>query len=143
MAYTTDKEIDLTARNTGNYIISSQHRRTGNENKSIWSLTYNDEVECFIQAMNGNWKEETEAWGIKVINNTLQVVGHTNNYTHELKLAKFVDGSNTNVWHGYPADYLRKVHDIPKEKILKDWVEKGFLTKAKMCKIRLGQACNL
>jgi hypothetical protein len=142
MPYTTDIEIDLKAHTTGNYIISSQHRKKGNQNKSVWTITFNEEVACFIQALNGKWRAGTEAWGVKVIGNILQIVG-LNNARQELKLAKFVDGTNTNVWHGYPADYMNKAQDRPTTDILKLWVEKGYLTKAKMSKIRLGQSCNL
>ncbi len=142
MAFTTDTEIDLTTRTTGNYIISSQHRRTGNPHKSIWTITFDEEVECFINAMNGNWKTEAVAWGIKVLDDVLHVVGlNTNN--QELKIAKFVDGNKTNVWHGYPADYMSKSQDRPETVILKTWVDNGYITKAKMSKIRLGQSCNL
>jgi len=142
MPYKADTEIDLTAHTTGNYIISSQHRRSGNPNKSIWIITFDEEVDCFIQALNGNWKTGTEAWGVKVIGDILQVVG-LNNDRQELKLAKFVDGTNNNVWHGYPADYMSNAQDRPATNILKVWVDNGYLTKAKMSKIRLGQSCNL
>ena len=142
MPFIADTEIDLSIHTTGNYIISSQHRRRGNSNKCIWTISFDEEVSCFIQALNENWKVDFEAWGIKTVNNILQVVG-VNNERQELKLAKFVDGANTNVWHGYPADYMRKANDRPATNILKDWVEYGYLTKAKMSKIRLGQSCNL
>lgn len=142
MPFKADTEIDLTAHNIGKYIISSQHRRKGNPNKSIWTITFNEEVNCFIQALTGDWKRGTEAWGVKVIDNIIQVVGQTND-SKELKLAKFVDGTNTNVWHGYPADYMSKAQDRPATNILKLWVNNGYLTKAKMSKIRLGQSCSL
>ncbi|RXK47062.1 hypothetical protein [Aquirufa rosea] len=142
MPYKADTEIDLTAQTTGSYIIASQHRKKGNPNKSIWTITFDEEVNCFIQALNGDWKIGKEAWGVKVIGDILQVVGLNNN-RQELKLAKFVDGTNTNVWHGYPADYMSKAQDRPATNILKVWVDNGFLTKAKMSKIRLGQSCNL
>jgi len=142
MPYIADTEIELTAQATGNYIISSQHRRKGNPNKSIWTITFDEEVHCFIQALSKNWKTVNEAWGIKLLNGVLQVVGKNHN-RQELKLAKFVDGANTNVWHGYPADYMNKAQDRPATDILKVWVNSGFLTKAKMSKIRLGQSCNL
>lgn len=142
MPYKADTEIDLTKKTKGNYIISSQHRRAGNPNKSIWVISFNEEIECFIQAMNGDWKVGAEAWGIKVVGDILQVVG-LNNDKHELKLAKFVDGTNKNIWHGYPADYMSKAQDRPATNILKAWVKNGFLTKSKMSKIRLGHSCNL
>lgn len=142
MPYTADCEINLTTQTIGNYIISSQHRRTGNPNKSIWIISFDEEVNCFIQALNANWRKGTEAWGIKVFGETLQVLG-LNYENRELKLAKFVDGTHTNVWHGYPADYMNRAQDRPATNILKVWVDNGYLTKAKMSKIRLGQACNL
>lgn len=142
MPYKADVEINLTAKTKGNYIISSQHRRSGNPNKCIWTITYEEEVNCFIQALNGDWRTGAEAWGVKVIGDILQVIG-LNNDNQELKLAKFVDGSKSNVWHGYPADYMKKAQDRPATNILKVWVDNGYLTKAKMSKIRLGQSCNL
>jgi hypothetical protein len=142
MPYIADTEIDLTKKADGNYLISSQHRKKGNPHKCIWTISFDEEVECFVQAMNGNWKLGSEAWGVKVIGNVLQILG-LNNSEQELKLAKFVDGAKTNVWHGYPADYLSKSQDRPATNILKVWVDSGYLTKAKMSKIRLGQLCNL
>ena len=95
-------------------------------------------LNALYKPMNGNWKAGTEAWGVKVLGDVLQVLGLNNN-KQELKLAKFVDGTNTNVWHGYPADYVSKSQDRPATNILKIWVDSGYLTKAKMSKIRLGQ----
>ena len=166
MRYKPDTEIDLKARTTGNYIISSQHRKKGKDHKSFWTITYQEEVECFILALNNQWKSgfKAEAWGFKHTNtiledgdnemDELEVLGfkHTNTILEvigkndngqDLKLAKFVDGTNTNVWHGYPADYMNKAQDRPDTEILKKWVEKGFLTKSKMAKIRRGQSYNL
>ncbi len=141
MAYQADIEIDLSDHITSNYIISSQHRRTGNSNKSLWIIDFEAEVLCFIDTVNNNWIEGCEAWGLKIENATLQVVGVLNN--RELKLAKFVDGTNSNVWHGYPADHMTKSQDRPTTGILKSWVTQGFISKAKMNKIRQGQLCYL
>lgn len=142
MQYKLDTEIDLKNEISCNYIISSQHRQTGNPQKSIWKITYKEEVQCFIQAIDCNWKSDSTAWGIKLKDASLQVIGHNNN-GQDLKVAKFVDGSNNNVWHGYPADHMNKAHDRPTTTVLKDWVQKGYLTKAKMSKIRQGQSCSL
>lgn len=144
MSYTSDTEIDLEIGD--NYIISSQHRRTGNSNKSIWTITFIEEVDCFIEAMNGGWKSGSEAWSLKVSNDKLQVVGENidmSGMKQELKLAKFVDGTKNKVWHGYPADYMNKNQDRPSTEVLKVWVNLGYLTKSKMNKIRQGQSCNL
>ncbi len=141
MTYRQDTELELQETEPSKYFISSQHRN-GNPNKSIWTISLEEEVNCFIQTISNNWKAGVEAWGIKLNGNTLQVVGISNN-KYELKLAKFVDGTNTDVWHGYPADHMYKAQDRPTTEILKLWVTEGYLSKAKMNKIRQGQLCNL
>lgn len=142
MPFQADKEISLTDFPSSKYIISSQHRKTGNPNKSIWIISFNDEVECFLQTLEKNWKQHNEGWGIKVLNDALQVIGNSVS-KDELKIAKFVDGSNTDVWHGYPADYMRNSQDRPTTEILTVWVNSGYITKSKMSKIRKGFSCNL
>ena len=142
MPYRQDIDIELEETEPSKYLISSQHRKKGNPNKSIWTISLEDEVNCFIQTICNNWKAGVEAWGIKPNGNTLQVVG-VNNNNEQLKLAKFVDGTNTDVWHGYPADHMYKAQDRPTTEILKSWVEQGYITKPKMSKIRQGKLCNL
>jgi hypothetical protein len=142
MPYKADTEIEHEDFAPSKYIVSSQHRRKGNPNKSIWTINFDEEIDCFIQTITKNWKNGVEAWGIKLIGTTLQVVGISNDKA-ELKLAKFVDGTNSNIWHGYPADHMTKSQDRPTTIILKNWVDNGYITKAKMNKIRQGQLCNL
>ena len=144
MPYITDTEIEIELEEelSTKYIISSQHRATGNPNKTVWSINFDDEVECFTQSKNSKWIENNCGWGLKITNSTLQNIGH--NFMNEtLKFAKFVDGKGNNIWHGYPADFLRRSQDRPPTFILKNWVEEGYLTKAKMNKIRRGQSCDL
>ena len=144
MPYQQDTEYDLKEHviDDCRYIISSHHRRVnGNPNKSIWTLTYDEEVECFIFSYCSKWIDDKICWGLAVNGTNLRIVGR--NFDNEdLKLAKFVE-ANDNLWHGYPADYLRKAQDRPATNTLKDWVSNGYITKAKMSKIRLGQSCNL
>ena len=142
MPFAADIEIDLSERIPNNYLISSQHRRRGNVNKCVWTISFDEEVECFVNTISNQWKIGSAAWGVKVTNKIPQVVG-VNNSREELKLAKFVGGIKTNIWHGYPADYMNRSQDRPATLILQSWVKKGYITKAKMTKIRLGQPCNL
>lgn len=142
MPYKADTVIDLTGHTTSNYLISSQHRRRGNPNKCRWTITFAEEVACFIQTINQNWRDGNEGWGLKLNNILVQVVG-INNDNEELKIAKFIDGTGTNVWHGYPADYTSRSQDRPTTGILRTWVNNGYITKSKMTKIRLGQPCSL
>lgn len=142
MEYKVDKEIDLSEYKIGNYIISSQHRKKSNPNKSIWTITYKEEVECFIFAFDKKWNTDNEGWGLKIYDGLIQEIGQDFEYK-KLKIAKFVDGNQKNVWHGYPVDHMIKPNDRPTTEILKAWVDKGYLTKAKMCKIKQGKSCNL
>ncbi len=143
MPYKTDRKIDLTHEQLDcKYIISSQHRRKGNAEKCFWIVTFDDEVNCFIHTIRQNWFINSEAWGLILSNNILQVIGRNSN-NDELKLAKFVDGNDNGVWHGYPADYMLRSQDRPATEILQTWVNNGYISKAKMSKIRLGQSCNL
>jgi hypothetical protein len=142
MPYTADVRIDLSPKFSSEYIISSQHRRVGNVNKCIWIVSFEEEVNCFTNTFTENWISKTKAWGLLIENDLLKVIGLNNN-NQELKLAKFVDANNNNIWHGYPADYMNRVHDIPLENVLKNWVLKKYITKAKMNKIRRGISCNL
>ncbi|MBL7840604.1 MAG: hypothetical protein JNJ75_10720 [Cyclobacteriaceae bacterium] len=101
-----------------------------------------EEVNCFVQAIKENWKVGSQAWGLKIVNTVIQVVGH-NSRNRELKLAKFIVGNDKDIWHGYPADYMMRAQDRPATDILKAWVNNGYISKAKMSKIRLGHSCNL
>jgi len=144
MTYQQDKEYDLKEHVVDDcrYIIVSHHRMNGNPKKSIWTLTHDGEIKCFIFSYCSNWIDDKVGWGLSINGTNLQIVGH--NFDNEdLKIAKFVNPNNNKLWHGYPADYLRKAHDRPATNTLKDWVSKGLITKAKMSKIRLGQSCNL
>lgn len=143
MPHQVDTEIDLTEQKVDSkYIISSQHRRKGNIHKCIWIISLDEEVNCFVQAIKENWKVGSQAWGLKIVNTVIQVVGH-NSRNRELKLAKFIVGNDKDIWHGYPADYMMRAQDRPATDILKAWVNNGYISKAKMSKIRLGHSCNL
>lgn len=155
MPYQLDTEIEInvdvtnfsTKKAKPNYIISSLHRRQDNSNKSIWTISPAEEVDCFIRTVKEGWINRTnekkkEAWGLKPNNRHLDVIGK-NNKDQELKLAKFVDGDDKDVWHGYPADYRNKSNDRPPEDILRRWIDKKYIDKRKMVKIRSGKSCSL
>jgi hypothetical protein len=142
MPFTRDTELDLNIRSTDKYIISSQHRRSGNPNKSIWTITNEEEVACFILSVNSNWTSNHIGWGIKLIGSVLQVVGR-NDANADLKFAKFVDGTKRKVWHGWPADYRRKKQDIPSTIVLALWKNKNYISKSQVRKIKQQITCNL
>lgn len=142
MPYIADSEIDLRPDVESKYIISSQHRRTGNHNKCTWIASFDEEVQCFSVSYTEKWIINTKAWGFLFSDNTLKVIG-CNNKNQELKLAKFVDAGSNNVWHGYPADPMNRIQDIPVKAILLKWVANKYITKATMSKLTRGLSCNL
>ena len=141
MPYQTNIALDLTPRVTQKYLVSPAHRRR-QAGKSRWTISVDEEVECFIHSQTHNWIEASTAWGIIQNGNGLLILGlSTTNIS--LKLAKFVDSDGTNLWHGYPADFVRNNHDRPGMLTLHDWKTRGFIEKHHMIKIRKGKECNL
>lgn len=139
MPYTLDTEININHNLI--YIISSQHRNNTN-NKSKWSVSFSQEVACFRLAHLRNWCINFKGWGIIISKGEIIVLGR-NRFNERIKIAKFIDSNTNNKWHGYPADYIRKVQDRPTLAVLLNWREKGYITKHQISKIRSGKKCNL
>jgi hypothetical protein len=139
--FKSDIPLDLRPRTDKQYIVSSAHRRH-QANKSWWIIPIDSEVDCFITSIINNWIESTTAWGNIHNGNGLEILGN-NSFHIPLKLAKFVDSANTNIWHGYPADYVRNEQDRPGIVILQDWRIRGIIEKHHVVKIRKGKECNL
>ena len=59
-----------------------------------------------------------------------------------LIFGKFVDGSASATWHGYPADYRRRPQDRPPIPVLQDWVTQGILEKHHVAKVSGGMRCS-
>ncbi len=141
MPYEIDKNIDLKPTTTSIYYVSSSHRRV-QRNKSRWTVTVDQEVECFISSQLNSWIEDVFSWGLIPNGNGLLVLGQ-NSQNEELKIAKFVAKNNDGFWHGYPADYCKNVQDRPGMSILSDWRTNGYIEKHHIIKIRQGKECNL
>jgi hypothetical protein len=125
------------------YIIRTVHRRRGNPTKCIWTITPQEEIDCFKVAASNKWLEVTEGWGIKInTEGKLDQIG-VSERDEALKIAKFVDSNSDRKWHGYPADYCRRKQDKPPERILRDWHTRSLITKAKMSKITQRKLCSL
>ena len=139
--YELDTNIDLIPRTEAKYYISSAHRRV-QRNKSRWTTTLEQEVECFVSSQINNWVEEICSWGIVQNGNSLLILGQ-NPQNESLKIAKFVAKNNDNVWHGYPADFCRNIQDRPSITILQNWRTNGHIEKHHITKIRQGKQCNL
>jgi hypothetical protein len=125
------------------YKVRSVHRRHGNPNKCIWTISLEAEVECFRDSALKKWLENKEGWGLKFnTQGRLEQVG-VSDTKEELKIAKFVDSSSTTEWHGYPADYCSRNKDRPSLKVLEDWKDKNIISKTQMSKIKQYKKCNL
>jgi hypothetical protein len=140
--YTLDTQIPLSPIIDRIYYISSAHRNLVTADKSKWTISVNKEVECFIEGQTSEWIEDNFSWGLKFNGNALEEIG-VNTQNQVLKIAKFIDSSNNNIWHGYPADYIRKQQDRPSIAILSKWRERNIISKHHIVKIRQGKSCNL
>lgn len=125
------------------YLVSDKHRQWGNPNKSIWTVLPKEEYHCFQFTYQNNWIEVNDAWGyLPGGGKHLKILGRGIN-GEKLQLARFRRDPNATEWHGYPCNYISNTYDIPSTSIMKQWVEKKVITKAKMSKIQQGIACNL
>ena len=113
--------------NLGNgvsYTISAAHRRKSSK-KSRWTISTNEEFACFSNSITNTWKQNFSAWGLHIVNSTPDILGKGVN-KEDLKVAKFVDGSKNNIWHGYPANILANKQDIPPTSILLLWEKLNY-----------------
>jgi hypothetical protein len=125
------------------YKIRSVHRRHGNSEKCIWTISLQEEVDCFKTSADEKWLEDTKGWGLKMNSaGGLSEIGISERQ-EVLKIAKFVDSGSTREWHGYPADYCRRNQDRPSMKVLMDWKDRGLINKTKMDKIKQYKRCSL
>lgn len=128
------------------YLCAGQHRTPRQRReKSLWSISVDDEVNCFILAHNNKWllPSANSGWSLHICNYKKPGVLGINRFGEDLKIAKFVNKSQAKEWHGYPADYERNINDRPKTEILIDWVDKAFIDKTCMVRIQKGKGCAL
>lgn len=143
MPYQVDIDYDLNPTIDCTYKVSSHHRRTrGNNNKCIWTISNDEEVSLFIFSKNSNWTEDNICYGLKLNGTNILVVGRTPN-NQDLKIAKFIDGSRNNKWHGYPADPKNRKQDIPSVKILTTWKNFNYIGKSDVRKLKQQIPCSL
>ena len=124
------------------YLPLPKHRGVAGPERSVWTTPVLEEVTCFVQAWEGSWGANTsELWGHRGGSQGLQAVGR-NVHGELLWFGKFVRAVPTSPWHGYPADYRRKVHDRPPVSILTRWRDLGILAKHQVAKIAAGRRCQ-
>lgn len=126
------------------YHPNPDHRGDKNSgDKSKWTITVDEEGECFVSARKQDWIEGNRGWGLHFVNENRTLVGSLADSMQQKNrtswIAKFIDGTNTLNWHGWPADTKLKVNDRPLEKVLQDWIDKRYISKAERRKIIQGK----
>ena len=124
------------------YSPNPQHRNN-NPCKSQWIISEGEEIECFKVAYGKGWTNDKNAWGFHYSQSNITYLGKGEDRTVSLFIAKFKNDVPHNNWHGYPADYQRRSHDIPDTNVLNNWKNNNILPKAKIRKIMAGQPCKL
>jgi hypothetical protein len=117
--------------------------RNATRNKSQWTIPLKSELDVFKQAFTSMWLTGTQAWGLYIDGNTGSILylGVAQDHMKQIFIAKFVDGTAKNDWHGYPADHGNSA-DTPDTRILNMWLMARVLSPAKIRKIGRGQPCN-
>ena len=119
------------------------HHRDKNPSKSQWSISPDNEIATFTNAKLSCWLINDSGWGVFPVSGTPTYLGVSKDQTTQLIIAKFVFNESNNNWHGYPANHIENVQDIPDEIVLKQWIEKSILSRAKISKIGKGKPCKL
>ena len=124
------------------YIIHPDHRDSSPQ-KSQWTISERTEKDIFVDALARKWVETTDGWGLWFPNGKIAYVGMSSDNKRQLFIARFVDGTASNIWHGYPADHQRCQRDMPSANVLGAWLRSGALPRPKLRKLMKGQPCNL
>lgn len=142
----TDTDYDMSVEypdyEINGYYKSVSYHRNGTAGKSQWIITVDNEIDLFAKAKRDEQIFDNNGYAIWVIDEKTGVLGYTENNS-ETRLARFVDGSRSDHWHGYPANYLKKKNDIPPMTLLKKWKEKGLIEKSDLTRMKYQKPCSL
>lgn len=140
-----DLDVPIQTAEGAFYVLKSDHRGTPSEHKCTWTIHRVAELACFAEMIAKHWHQDDTGWGLCYDDGGNPVELGRNSSDEVLKLAKFPcdQGIAPPVWHGYPADYLRRQQDRPPMRILNAWRTEGFVKKFEIARIRGGRPCNL
>lgn len=127
-----------------NYTPNPQHRNSSfSAQKSQWTITVPEEIDCFRTAIGASWFGNDCYWGFCLDQSSLRPVGIAPPpYSCPVHFAKFV-GDTLQNWHGYPVAHWVAPWDKPPQGILKGWASNGFITKPQFARILRGKKCAL
>lgn len=142
----TDVEYDMTAeypefKISGYYKAVSYHRN-GTPDKSQWIISVDDEFDLFAQAKRDCQIFDDKGHALWIIGDAACVLGYTEHQS-ETRLARFEDGTRSDHWHGYPANYLRAKNDIPPMSLLRLWKDQGLIRKSDITRLKQQKPCSL
>ena len=142
----TDVEYDMATEypdyQIAGYYKAVSYHRNGTCGKSQWTISVDDELDLFAEAKRDGQLFDDKGYAIWIIDNNAGVLGVTE-HDSETKLARFVDGTRSDHWHGYPANYLRAKNDIPPMTLLKLWKDRGLIEKSDMTRMKNQKPCSL
>jgi hypothetical protein len=124
------------------YIHKSDHRDSS-PRKSQWRISELEERNSFVLMYDAPWHTNYRGWSLHIKGKAAHYLGINALKNRNLIIAKFIDGNQNNIWHGYPADYVQDHRECPSIEILTAWKEKGHFSRAKIRKIIRGQPCSL
>lgn len=132
------------------YIHKVDHRNSSPK-KSQWTISEESERECFSHSLISSWSDKEQAeyeyWGLHFDNEQVAYLGITRSsggaQQEPLFIAKFLDSSQNNKWHGYPADYVKNNQDKPPSLVLKAWADAQHFSPATISKIAQSKPCKL
>jgi hypothetical protein len=111
--------------------------------KSKWTIGASEERDVFVNTKTQNWIQLSEGWGLHIVEGRVAYLGIAQDRARQLFVAKFVNSSQNQSWHGYPADHQRHVKDIPSEFVLRKWLDGGLLSPQKIAKLERAKPCSL
>jgi len=123
------------------YEIHPKHRNR-TPGASQWTVSEEDEVATFERARERNWLLSAHGWGLHVPNDVAAYCGTAQDHRTPAFLAKFVDDTRSNVWHGYPT--LNDHRDNrPPDAVVADWLAMDLLKPVVIRRLAKGQPCSL
>jgi hypothetical protein len=142
----TDVEYDMSTEypdyEIAGYYKAVSYHRNGTAGKSQWTISVDDEFDLFAKAKRDGQIFDDKGYALWIVADAACVLGITE-HESETRLARFEDGTRSDHWHGYPANYLRAKNDIPPMSLLRQWKESGLIEKSDITRLKLQKPCSL
>lgn len=142
----TDVEYDMSFEypdyEIAGYYTAVSYHRNGTVGKSQWTISVDDEFDLFAKAKRDGQLFDDKGYALWIVADAACVLGLTE-HESETRLARFEDGTRSDHWHGYPANYLRAKNDIPPMSLLRLWKVEGLIEKSDLIRLKQQKPCSL